>query len=260
MGTGQRKTLRTQLAIFGLILVTVGGLRAQENGRGPTISKENRTIAITATERVLDEADTATVHVGFLLYAPSKDAAYAAGSRASNAVVSALLGAGVAKNAIQSENQSLGEAQPYNQPNETPADKAQRAARAFTIQQSWTVQAAANDAAKLLDVAVKAGANQSGQIDWSLHDPNAAQSAAATKAMQRARTQATAMANGLGVHLGTLLYASNQVDAGVPRAAAAKMDRFSGGLTPLNDSPAPLAINAREIETAATVYAVFALE
>ena len=46
-----------------------------------------------------------------------------------------------------------------------------------------------SDAAKVLDIAVKAGANQSGAIDWSLKDENAPQAQAAGKALQRAATR-----------------------------------------------------------------------
>ncbi len=216
------------------------------------VSKANRTVAITATERVTHTAEIAVVHVGFVQYGPTKEAAYTAGAGTSNAIMSALLGAGARKDAIQSDSQEIAENQFLNNPPlPTPEEKH---AKAFSLRQTWTVRVAADDAAKLLDVAVKAGANQSGQIDWQLADPNAAQAEAAAKAIQRAQTQAKAMASGLGVHLGDLLYASNQVE-GTPilHAPRAMMMMKSA-------APAPLAINAREIETAATVYAVFALE
>ncbi len=132
---------------------------------------------------------------------------------------------------------------------------AQKASRAFTLQQSWIVRSSAANASKVLDVAVNAGANQSGAIDWSLHDLTAAQNAAATKAIQRARSQAEAMASGLGVHLGALLFASNQVEAPPLRPMPMEM-RMQAAKAPQQ----PLAINAQEIDTAATVYAVFALE
>ena len=125
--------------------------------------------------------------------------------------------AGAKKDDIQSEVQELGETQFFNNPPLPSA--AERQAKAFHLHQSWTVRVAADDAAKLLDVAVRAGANDSGQIDWQLADPNAAQAEAAAKAIQRAQTQAKAMASGLGVHLGDLLYASNQVEGSPVRQA-----------------------------------------
>lgn len=215
------------------------------------VSKENRTIAVTATDKVVALADTATVHIGFIDYGPDSASAYATGSRTSNAIVNALTAAGIPKETIESENQNVSPVQPYQVEKLTPAERAQRQ---FQITQSWTVRVPAADAAKTLDIAVKAGANQSGQIDWSFKDENAPQAEAAAKALKRARDQAEQMAQSLNAKLGTLLYASNEVQAAPVRPlmqamAAAKVV-----------SPEPLAINPRQIEKIATVYAVFAIE
>ena len=235
-----------------LLTLALPALAQDQPAQTFAVNKDNRSIAITATDKVVDEADVATVHIGYQLFGPDKDAAYATGSRASNAIVAALRSAGVPNDAIESQSQSIAETQQYLLEKLSPAEKA---AHAFTIQQFWTVRTDAADAAKTLDLAVKAGADQSGTIDWSLRDPNAAQAAAAAKALQRARAQAAAMAAGLGVHLGNLLYASNQVNAEPVRPL---MRALAG--TPSGGQIAKLAINARHIETSATVYAVFAIE
>ena len=246
------RTLQVARRLLCLLLVCGLVARAQENRGSLQVSKDNRSIAITATEHVLNEADTGIVHIGFLLYGPDKDTVYATGTRASNAITDALRSAGVAKEQIQSESQSVSP----TDPNELERLGKNKADHAFTVSQSWTVQANAADAARILDLAIRAGANQSGQIDWSLHDPSAAESAAATKAIQRARTQAAAMAAGLGVHLGQLLYASNEVNAGILRAPMKMLERRERSV----DSAQPLSLRPQQIETSATVYAVFALE
>jgi uncharacterized protein len=219
------------------------------------VNSANRTIAITATDKVTVLADTASVHVGFITYGPDSDAAYANGSRLSNAIVKALTTAGIPNDAIESENQNVSPVQEYQVDKLTPAEKAQRK---FQVTQSWTVRTNAADAAKTLDLAVKAGANQSGQIDWSLKDENAAQAEAAAKALQRARTVAGEMAKSLNVKLGPLLFASNETQAEPVRPLMRAMDMMDRAMAaPL---PPPLAINARQIEKSATVYAVFAIE
>src|SRR5215469_17055488 len=76
------------------------------------VNKDNRSIAITATDKVTAIADMATVHVGFIAYGPDSDAAYANGSRISNAIVKALKDSGVPAAAIQSENQAITPVQP----------------------------------------------------------------------------------------------------------------------------------------------------
>ena len=217
------------------------------------VSKENRTISVTATDKVMAMADIATVHVGFIAYGPDSDAAYANGSKTSNAIMKALTGAGIASESIQSENQALAPVQNYEVEKLSDAEKAQRK---FQVTQSWTVRTNANEAAKVLDLAVKAGANQSGQIDWSFKDENAPEAQAAAKALQRARSQAEQMAESLNSKLGSLLYASNEVQASPVRpmmmramAAPAAMDKVE-----------PLAINPRQIEKSATVTAIFAIE
>jgi uncharacterized protein YggE len=97
----------------------------------------------------------------------------------------------------------------------TPAEKAERK---FQVQQSWSVKTAAANGAKVLDVAVKAGANQSGQMTWSVADQDALQAKAAKLALDRARQIAQQMAAGLNATLGPLVYASNEAPARAPTA------------------------------------------
>jgi hypothetical protein len=246
-----RKILPLPAFAFAAAILTTAATALSQT---PTIqvNKENRTIAITATDKVIALADVASVHIGFITYGPDKDAAYAAGSALSNAIIKALTNAGIPSDAIESENQNVSPVQEYQIDKLTLAEKAQRK---FQVTQSWTVRTNAADAAKTLDLAVKAGANQSGQIDWSLKDENAPQAEAASKALQRARTVAGEMAKGLNVKLGALIFASNETQAEPIRPV---MNRMA---TALMKAPAPpLAINPRQIEKSATVYAVFAIE
>ena len=214
------------------------------------VNKENRTIAVTATDKVTVLADTATVHIGFIVYGPDSDWAYATGSRLSNAIIKALTDAEIPADAIESENQNISPVQDYQIERLTPAERVQKR---FQVTQSWTVRTAADDAAKVLDLAVKAGANQSGQIEWSFKDEHAPESEAAGKALKGARARAQLMATSLNAKLGVLLFASNQTQAeSVRPMAAAKMT--------MGQQAEPLAISPRQIEKSATVYAVFAIE
>ena len=240
-----------QVSAFALIAVVLTTIASAQDIQ---VNKDNRTIAITATDKVIVMADTANVHIGFITYGPDKDAAYASGSTLSNAIIKALTTSGVPSDAIESENQNVSPVQEYQVDKLTPAEKA---LRKFQVTQSWTVRTNAADAARVLDIAVKAGANQSGQIDWGLKDENAPQAEAAAKALQRARTVAGEMAKGLNANLGALLYASNETQAEPPRPLMRAMPP-----APMAAAQAiqPLAINPRRIEKSATVYAVFAIE
>ena len=242
------KTFRCTMlaAVFAMLAGSASAQTIQVN-------RENRTIAITASDKVTMMADQATLHIGFIAYGADSNSAYANGSRISNAIVKALTAEGVPREAIQSENQQVSPVQPFQVEKLSLAERAQRQ---FQLTQSWTLRTDADRAAKLLDTAVKAGANQSGQIEWGFKDENAPAAQAATKALRRAKAQAEQMAAGLNVKLGMLLYASNEVQPSGPRPvmfASAKAGRAM-------DSVEPLAINPREIETSATVYAVFAIE
>ncbi|MGO8719945.1 MAG: SIMPL domain-containing protein [Acidobacteriaceae bacterium] len=236
-------------AICGLFAATASAQQIQ-------INKENRTIAITATDSASALADTATVHVGFVAYAPNAEAAYAEGSKTSNAIVAALRAEGVAKTDIQSESQSVAETQQYELEKLTPAEREQRR---FQVRQSWTAQTKADQAAKILNTAVNAGANQSGQIDWTVADEKALEAKAAGNALARARAIAAQMAQGLGIQLGELIYASNQATE-VPRPMMRGMATDVLASPQRIPEPAPLAINVQKVERSATVYAVFAIQ
>ena len=215
------------------------------------VNRENRTIAITATDRVSVLADTATVHIGFIVFGPDSDWAYATGSRLSNAIIKALTDAEIPAEAIQSEAQNISPVPDFQIERLTPAERGQRR---FQVTQSWTVRTAADDAAKVLDLAVKAGANQSGQIDWSFKDEHTPEAEAAAKAMKSARAQAGQMATSLNAKLGVLLFASNQTQTELVRPMAAAR------MMTTEQASQPLAISPRQIEKSATVYAVFAIE
>lgn len=219
------------------------------------VSQNNRTIAVTISDKAMAEADIATVHIGFETYAADSDGAYAAGSQTSNAIIDALHKAGVEDKAIESEGQSVRQNFQFDE-KESEAD---RAKRRFVLTQSWTVKTPAADAAKVLHTAVEAGANNSGQIDWDVKDRAGLQAQAAAKALQHAQAMAEQMSKGLNVHLGALIYASNQPPqtpgGPEPMRAMAMMMR-----SVKEDAAPPLAIRPQKIEENATVYAVFAIE
>ena len=77
----------------------------------------------------------------------------------------------------------------------------------FEFAQSWKVTIPADAAADILHVAITAGANESGGIEWQLKKDDALEAEAAKKALEHARQIAAQMAEGLGVKLGTLVYA-----------------------------------------------------
>jgi hypothetical protein len=236
---------------LGLSIV-FGGLTVAGFAQKIEVNKDNRTIAVTVSDKATAEADIATVHIGFEAYAADGDGAYASGSQTSNAIIDALHKAGVVDKTIQSEGQSVRQNFQFDE-KESEAD---RAKRRYVLSQSWTVKTSAADAAKVLHVAVEAGANNSGQIDWGVKDRAALQAEAAGKALQHAQAIADQMAKGLNTRLGPLLYASNQA----PQTPIIPMFAAAGGRVLMSQKVEPLAIRPQQIEEDATVYAVFAIE
>jgi uncharacterized protein YggE len=220
------------------------------------VDKNNRTISITTSATATSDAELATVHVGFIAYGGDELSAYASGSEKSNAIVTALLNAGVKKLDIQSLNQTVQPVEPYENNSEKLSD-AERAKRKFKVNQSWKVVTAAPNASQVLHVAVLAGANDSGETEWSVKDEDALQAQAAGKALERARSIAQSMAMGLGTKLGPLVYASNDAPKAV---VVGTLYGVVGGVPGAVPPPPPLVLFPEKVEKSATVYAVFAIE
>ena len=246
--------VRTCLSVFVAI-----GMMVPVSAQQIQINKENKTIAITASDQADALADTAVLTIGFHLFGKDQDGTYASASRTSNAIMLAVTAAGVPKEAIQSSSQSLS---PIEQNND--ADKARYAeGMRFEFAQSWHVTIPSAAVANILHIAITSGANDSGEIDWQLRNDNALETEAAKKALEHARQIASGMASGLGVRLGQLVYASNQTP---PRGLAALLagsmtvETAMASVGMAKRNLAPLAISPERITRSATVYAVFAIE
>lgn len=247
-----------KMRILGGAVLMLGSFLATAGAQTIQVEPTNRTIAVTASDTATQDANAAVVHIGFKVYAADAQAAYAEGSKASNAIAAAIPALGIPKQNIESDSQGLAEVQPYENQNLTPEEKQQRR---YSVQQSWSVKVSAADVAKTLDAAVKAGANDSGHIDWTVNDENALQAQAAGKALERARAIAEQMAKGLGAQLGSLLYASNEAPARpvLPMANRMATQGVAAGRTS-KMTVAPLSVNPKRVECSATVYAVFAIQ
>ena len=214
------------------------------------VSKDNKTIAITATDTAEAEADTADVSIGYTLYGNTQDQTYADASRISNQIVKALTDSGLKKDQIRSVEQNLSPVDPNDKPRYSKGIR-------FVASQSWKVTTKAASAAEALHLAITAGANNSGNIDWRLADDNTLEADAARKALTHAQQIAERMAEGLHAKLGPLVYASNQpLETPIRRAMA--MASAAGIIR--DKAPIPLAIIPDKVTRSATVYAVFSIE
>jgi len=236
--------MKCKLAVLipALLIATISGLAQQPTQPQLKVDSSNRTLTVTASDNVSVEPDQAILHIGFVTQPQDAKSAYAEGTRASNAIISALKQAGVAESAIRSESQYL------------DRDWSTKL-RKYTLHQDWTVKVAPERAAETLDTAINAGATSSGQIEWTVKDEKALEAQALDKAAARARANAEVLAKGMGVRLGTLVYVSNQMSApSFPRPMAMMAMKAAP------NGPEPLAVEPHQVSREATVYAVFAIE
>jgi len=223
------------------------------------INRENKTIAISTTDEATAVADIAAITIGFEIFKPDADSAAAGAGTISHAVMDALHKAGIDDHSIESRSQSLSRNTRFDE-KDTPE---QRAQKQFHFEQSWEVSATPADAAAVIRLAMAAGANQSGNIEWRLADRKELQVKAAANALVKARAVASQMANGLNVKLGPLIYASNETpDARIDfhTGRGRGIGGGYGGGVIAEQNILPLEIRPQTIREEATVYAVFAIE
>ncbi len=236
-------TITRTLAVAALLSAALPALAQLTSQPQLKIEPANRTLTVTATESVTAEPEVATLHVGFETQPGNPKAVYADGARTSNAIIAALKQAGIADSAIRSESQYLSRYYSTKQ-------------HLFKLTQQWTVKTTPERAAEVLDAAITAGANNSGQIDWTVKDERALEEQALDKAAARVRQNAAVLARGMGVRLGTLIYVSNQLSSPVyPRPMMRAL-----AMAPGAEQAPPLAVEPNKVSREATVYAVFAIE
>ncbi|WP_089840240.1 SIMPL domain-containing protein [Granulicella pectinivorans] len=238
-------------SIFVAPLLLASSLLSAQTVNSPSlaITKDNRTLSVSASDHAEAEPEVAEIHIGFTAYGMTLPETYKAASATSNGIVKALVDAGAQKSEIQSQSQQVARLQDY----EVKAQKGMK----FRVQQSWTVSVAPKDAALVLDAAIQAGANQSGDINWRMKNSVALDTEAIRRATERARLMATELAKGMGVTLGKPLYATNTVSNGLiaPRMMMSAMARSAN-----SDQVAPLSIEAQRVQSEATVQVIYAIE
>jgi hypothetical protein len=232
-------------AIQALALVAYGtAVSAQQtNQLQLKIDPSNRTLTVSAEERVTADPDLAIIHIGFQTSPSDSKTAYATAAKTSNEIVAAIEQAGIPETSIRSEGQSL--------------DSVDAKSHKFRLVQSWVVRTPPERAAQILDIAVAAGATESGQIDWTLQDVHALEDQALERAAERAKSDAAVLAKSMGAHLGALVYVTNQVSASRSVNGYA-VENFAGGGG--GGAPQVLAIEPRKVSRVANVYAVYAIE
>jgi hypothetical protein len=234
------------IASFALLAGCTFAAAQQPSDLRLTIDSTHRTITVSADGRVSVDPDVAILHVGFETKPTDAKSAYADGARISNAIVDAIKQAGIPETSIRSEFQRL---EPVDVKNHK-----------FKLTQNWTVKTPSARAGEILDVAINAGATDSGEVEWTVQDIHALEDQALEQATSRARDDAAVMAKASGAHLGNLLYITNQITASVTVHALANYSNGAMSDERARSAAPPLAIEPHKVVREATVYAVFAIE
>lgn len=201
-----------------------------------------RTLTVNATESVSVEPDLAILHIGFDTPPEDLKSAYADGARKSNAIVAAVKQAGIPDDSIRSQWQYI--------------DRIWADEHRFRVAQQWTVKVAPPRAAEILDIAISAGANNSGPIEWTVKDEKALENQALDRATARAKENAAVLAKGMGVSLGALTSVGNQITTSYfPNV----MQQAGGGMGG-GGGAQPLSIQPHQVSRQATISAIFEIE
>jgi hypothetical protein len=222
---------------------------------------QHRTISVSGTGVVTADADLAIVRVGYKLYGPDGKTAYASALETSNSIMSALTASGVPKSAIESTSQVLQHTQQYDLQS-YPFNGPERIRREFTVTQSWVISVKPDDAARTLNTAITAGANESGWIQWIVQNPAALEAEASSKAVENTRQIAEQIAAKSNVHLGQLVSVQqNQQNTPIVGITdGISMNGVFGMGGPMQIGNQQLAINSRRVEFRVQIYAVYSIE
>jgi uncharacterized protein len=246
--------LRKIIPITLLLLLSLAGVAgAQEL----PINRQNRTVDVTVTATVSAFANLAEVRFSCDTKSPTHEQAYEKNVEKAARVVKALLDAGIPKDDIVSADISLEEEDRTTDETKSGAKRVP----SFEAIQTWTVRVAAPDAQKVVDTVVEAGADTIGDVKWMLSDPDVTMAKARLAAIQKARANASDIANGLGAKLGEVIYVTNvSVSATLMERQELMSNVLGSGGKPVVPPTQKLQLFPERIEKQATVRVVFALD
>jgi len=221
------------------------------------INRQNRTVEVTVTEFISVPAEVAEVTIACLTHGQTNDQAYQENLRIAAGVVKALLAAGVQKGDIVSGTIELRE---DRSDNKEKASANARISRLFAAEQTWKVRVAANEAQKIVDAAVHAGANGIEDVSWDVRDPEKLEAKARAAALEKARVTASELASGLGGKLGEPLYASNVLSGMMALFSRGALETQNTSVGGSSEPTFSLQLFPEKVQKSAVVRVVFALD
>lgn len=221
--------------------------------QGIQVSRENLTVAVSASATFGADPEYAVIHIGYRSFAATKDTAYDENTRAASKIIDALFASGLKKTDIETDDVSL--YQPDSE-NRDLSDQ-ERKDRQFEAHQGWTITVPTAEAQTVVDRAIAAGANDLQGVSWIVSNPAALDAKASALALDKARELAGQMAQQFGGKVGQLLFVSNTQ----PGTVSWFGNGNSGQTITVESTVVPsLRLFPQKVRREVTVYAAFALE
>ena len=202
-------------------------------------------LTVTASADVARAPDQLRMTAGALTTAATAAEAMAANATRMNAVLAALKAAGVADRDVQTTGLSLNPQYRY-EPNQSPILTGYQARNSISLR---TLKL--GDAGKLIDVAIKAGANEVQGPEFALANPDAALDEARTAAVAKARARAELYAKAAGLKVKRIA----SISEGAPEPGPRPMMRMA-----MAEAGAAPSVQPGELSLSAQVTISFELE
>lgn len=237
------KTMRrTSLTIVLLLILAVGSVSAA------SIPEHSGRLQVTGNAVVTAAPDTATIILGVETSSASADNAAAENADRMQSVLEALAALGLESSAISTSGYNI-----YSYSDTYARTTPEETVRTtYHVQNRITVTTKELDqVGRIVDVAVKTGANQVQNVSFDLADKQDLQLQALEVAIQQALTKAEVMAKSAGEVLGGIVSIDEEYGTYAPRNESLKM--MAVGF----DQAAETSINPGEIEVTAQVTIEF---
>lgn len=231
-----RKQHWTWIVSIALVLVLAGcgGASIESAGGAPVLANAERaavgndqmayTINVNGSGVVSAAPDVADIRLGVETVADNAEDAIADNTERMNQVLEAVTALGIDETDIQTVDYNMWVEDVRNDEGR-PTDER----RYHVVNQIRVHLRDISQAGALLEDALAAGANTVGGISFGVEDATELQAEAREKAIANAREKAEALAEGLGLDLGSVRQVSEYSSTPRPEPMAARMEGLGGG-------------------------------
>jgi len=205
-------------------------------------TQEDKLFSVNDSAKVLATPDTATVQVAVVKEAGSVEDLQTELNEANNAMTSAIKSVGIAEDDIKTVMYSIYPKYRYNPEDGTQSIDGYMATSRLEIRTSDF-----DKINQVVDVAVKAGANEVGQVNFVVDDRDAYVAQARKEAIEGAKAKAEAIADEAGIDLGQLvnvdIYENGEVQPPVFYEKALATGMGGGGDTSIQAGQNEIVVN-----------------